>query len=245
MGIADTAPCRFEHEDYEYITAEYVTEGRGILESDGFRFECEADSVYFLHRHSSNRYWTLPGALWHKLFFTVDGELADVLLKSCNLTREYLLPGVPHLRRCFEAMEELGYGGGPRTDRKAAVIFHQFAEACAETLLERSMAARPEVAELKEALDRSVDGRFRLEQFCRGIGFSETHMIRRFREEFGCTPYEYLMRQRIETAQRLLACSRKSIKEIAALLGFSDQYYFSGCFRARTGMSPSRYRSRE
>mgnify|MGYP002604646295 CR=1 FL=1 len=46
-----------------------------------------------------------------------------------------------------------------------------------------------------------------------------------------------------ETAQRLLTYTRKSVKEIAAALGFSDQYYFSGCFKARTGVSPTAYRS--
>lgn len=243
-GIAESAPCLFGHEDYEYVTVEYVVEGRGILESDGFRFECGPDSVYFLHRHSRHRYWTVPDALWRKLFFIVDGPLADTLLESYDLTQEYVLEGVPQLRRNFESMMEIGYGGGPRSDWRAAMIFHQFAEACAETLLERSLSARPEVAELKQVLDRSVDEKFRLDAFCRDIGFSETHMIRHFKEEFGCTPYEYLMRLRIETARRLLNGSRKSVKEIAAMLGFSDQYYFSGCFKARTGSSPSQYRKR-
>ena len=175
-GIADSAPCLFGHEDYEFITVEYVVDGRGVLESDGFRFECGPDSVYFLHRHSRHRYWTVPEAPWRKLFFIVDGPLADTLLESYNLTREYVLEGVPQLRRNFESMMEIGYGGGPRSDWRAAMIFHQFAEACAETLLERSLSARPEVAELKTVLDRSVDGKFRLEAFCRDIGFSETHM---------------------------------------------------------------------
>lgn len=243
-GIANSAPCRFENEDYEYITVEYVVGGRGVLESDGFRFDCEPDSVYFLHRHSRNRYWTIPDALWSKLFFTVDGKLADTLLESYGLTTTYQLRGVPQLRRYFDAMAEFGYGGGEWTHRKAAVIFHQFAGACAETLQERSMSAPSEVVELKKALDRGVEGKFRLNAFSREIGFSETHLIRRFREEFGCTPCEYLMRQRIDAARRLLDCSRKSVKEIAAMLGFSDQYYFSGCFKARTGSSPSQYRNR-
>lgn len=243
-GIADTAPCLFENRNYGYITVEYVVRGRGVLESDGFHFDCEPGCVYFLHRNSNHRYWTLPGALWHKLFFILDGPLADTLTESYGLTREYMIPNVPHLRHSFEAMMALGYGGRERSDRKAAVIFHQFAEACADTLAERAVTARPEVTALKTELDRSVDGRFRLETFCRETGFSETHMIRRFREEFGCSPYEYLMRQRIEAARRLLDYSRKSIKEIAATLGFSDQYYFSGCFKARTGMSPSQYRKR-
>lgn len=243
-GIADSAPCRFENRDYGFLTVEYIVSGRGVLESDGTRFECGPDSVYFLHRHSNHCYWTLPDALWRKLFFILDGPLADTLTESYGLTREHMVPNVPHLKHCFEALMALGYGGGERSDRKAAVIYHQFAEACADTLAERAVTARPEVMALKAELDRNVDGKFRLETFCRNAGFSETHMIRRFREEFGSSPYEYLMRQRIEAARRLLDYSRKSVKEIAATLGFSDQYYFSGCFKARTGMSPSQYRRR-
>ena len=243
-GIAKSAPCRWAHSNYEYVTVEYVVEGRGILESDGFRFECSPGSVYFLHRHSTHSYWTVPEAPWHKLFFTVDGKLVDTLLESYGLTREYHLAGVPQLRHNFEALTELGFPGNTRADWKAAAIFHQFTEACAEILLERSQSAPSEVMELKEALDRNVNGKSRLETFCREIGCSQTHMIQRFKEAFGCTPGEYRMRQRIEAARRLLDFSRKSVKEIAAELEFSDQYYFSNCFKARTGMSPSQYRKR-
>ncbi|AVM46882.1 AraC family transcriptional regulator [Victivallaceae bacterium BBE-744-WT-12] len=242
-GIASEAPCRFEHVDYEYVTVEYVVQGRGLLESDGRRFECGADSVYFLHRRSNHRYWTVPEAPWHKLFFIVDGPLADLLVGGYRLDRVYAVPGVPQLRRFFEEMRELGYGG-PAIDRRAAVIFHEFAEACAGTLREAAESVRPEIAGLKRALDGSIDRRFRLEPFCEAAGYSPAHMIRHFRLAFGCPPYEYLMRRRIEAAQRLLTYSRKSVKEIAEMLRFSDQYYFSGCFKARVGSSPSRYRRR-
>ncbi len=241
-GIADSAPCLFEQENYEYITVEFVVQGYGILESDGRRVECPPDSVYFLHRHSNHRYWTLPGLLWHKIFFLVDGPLADLLTESYDLRAVLQLTDVPQLRPCFEAMLELGHGGDLRANRRAAAIFHQFVESCAGIRDERTRTIRPEVAELKNALDRSTGEKFRLETFCRNAGFSETHLIRRFKEEFGCSPYEYRMRQRIEAAQRLLSYTQKSIKEIAAMLDFSDQYYFSGCFKERTGMSPSRFR---
>ncbi|MBS1369378.1 MAG: AraC family transcriptional regulator [Lentisphaeria bacterium] len=242
-GIANTPDCGFERVDYEFCTVEYVVRGRGVLESDGRRFECGPESIYFLHRRSSHHYRTDPADLWHKLFFVVDGALADMLIECHGLSAVYQINGVPQLRHYFEAMMELGYAG-PMLNRRAAVIFHQFAEACSEILCERTLTARPEAAELKKALDGSVGKRFRLEEFCKEAGFTPAHLIRRFREAFGCSPYEYLMRQRIEAARRLLTCSRKSVKEIAGMLGFSDQYYFSGCFKARTGMNPSRYRKR-
>lgn len=242
-GIATTPECGFEHVDYEFCTVEYVVSGHGVLESDGFRFECGPDSVYFLHHRSNHSYRTDPVDLWHKLFFIVDGPLADMLIECYGLSKVYQINGVPQLRSYFEAMMELGYTT-PSAHRRAAVIFHQFAEACSEILQERTLSARPEALELKRTIDGSIGSRFRLNEFSRNIGYSPAYLIRRFREAFGCSPYEYLMQRRIETAKQLLSFSRKSIKEIAEMLGFADQYSFSGCFKARTGVSPSRYRRR-
>lgn len=97
----------------------------------------------------TGRFRSLP---WHKLFFIVDGPLADLLVGGYRLDRVYAVPGVPQLRRYFEEMRELGYGG-PAVDRRAAVIFHEFAEACAGTLREAAESVRPEIAGLKRALD--------------------------------------------------------------------------------------------
>ena len=242
-GIATTSECEFEHVDYEFCTVEYVVSGRGVLESDGRRFECGPESIYFLHHRSSHSYRTDPVDLWHKLFFIVDGRLADMLIECYGLSEVYQINGVPQLRPYFEAMMELGFAA-PELHRRAAVIFHQFAEACAEILRERSCSARPEVIALKDAIDESIGTRFRLNEFSGRIGYSSAHLIRHFRESFGCSPYEYRMQRRIEIARRLLGFSRKSVKEIAGMLGFSDQYSFSDCFKARTGVSPSSYRRR-
>ena len=243
-GIATTPECGFEHVDYEFCTVEYVVSGHGVLESDGRRFECGPESIYFLHHRSNHSYRTDPVDLWHKLFFIVDGVLADMLIHCYGLSRVYQINGVPQLRPYFEAMMELGFGS-PELHRRAAVIFHQFAEACAEILRERNCSARPEVIALKNAIDESLGTHFRLNEFSRKIGYSSSHLIRHFREAFECSPYEYRMQRRIEVARRLLGFSRKSVKEIAGMLGFSDQYSFSSCFKARTGVSPSRCRRRD
>ncbi|WP_294506576.1 AraC family transcriptional regulator [uncultured Victivallis sp.] len=242
-GIATTPDCGFELVDYEFCTVEYVVSGRGVLESDGRRFVCGPDSIYFLHRHGNHSYRTDPVDLWHKLFFIVDGALVDTLIACYGLSNVCQINGVPQLRPSFEAMMELGYAT-PAVHRRAAVIFHQFVESCSEILHERTLSARPEALELKKTIDGSIGKRFRLNAFSRQVGYSPAHLIRRFREAFGCSPYEYLMQRRIETARQLLSFSRKSVKEIAEMLGFADQYSFSGSFKARTGVSPSHYRRR-
>ncbi|MFA5101493.1 MAG: AraC family transcriptional regulator [Candidatus Omnitrophota bacterium] len=75
-------------------------------------------------------------------------------------------------------------------------------------------------------------------------GYCADHFRRRFKEETGTTPTEYLIRMRIDNARKLLEQQRTSgamIKEIARLSGFSDPYYFSRLFKSKIGVSPSYY----
>ena len=51
------------------------------------------------------------------------------------------------------------------------------------------------------------------------------------------------MNKKIEMAKRLLLYSKLSVKEIAAQLSFSDQYYFSNYFKRKTGTSPRSFRN--
>jgi AraC-like DNA-binding protein len=56
------------------------------------------------------------------------------------------------------------------------------------------------------------------------------------------TIHENIQRARLDQARLLLADTRLSVKDVAAQLSFSDEFYFSHFFRRQTGMSPTQYR---
>jgi len=56
------------------------------------------------------------------------------------------------------------------------------------------------------------------------------------------SPSRIIKSRVIIEAKRLLMYSDKSVKEIASLLGYDDQFYFSRIFTKETGLSPSEYR---
>jgi AraC-like DNA-binding protein len=75
-----------------------------------------------------------------------------------------------------------------------------------------------------------------------GIGYDHLrHMVKALR---GRSLVRYLTEVRIERARTLLVHSQLSLKQIASLCGFRDEYYFSAVFRRVTRMPPGYYRSR-
>ncbi|MBS6474760.1 MAG: helix-turn-helix transcriptional regulator [Clostridiales bacterium] len=63
-----------------------------------------------------------------------------------------------------------------------------------------------------------------------------------FTAEFGLSPREYIIRDRIAQAKQLLCTSELSVTDIAMQLGFSSLQHFSGIFRKYTFMTPSQWR---
>lgn len=74
------------------------------------------------------------------------------------------------------------------------------------------------------------------------IGVSTSHFRHLFRSAAGCSFQEYMIRLRIEKAQRLLADRSCSMKLAAHRLGFSSPSAFSFAFKRSTGMRPTTYK---
>ena len=66
--------------------------------------------------------------------------------------------------------------------------------------------------------------------------------VRRFNEQTGTTPLQWILSIRIRHAQELLERSRLSIDEIATKTGFGDSANFRARFRRVAGVSPNVYR---
>lgn len=74
-------------------------------------------------------------------------------------------------------------------------------------------------------------------------GCSVRHYARLFKATSGRAPRDFIVDARVQRARHLLRNLDRSITEIAEVLGYSDVFLFSRQFKARTGMSPNRFRT--
>jgi len=73
-------------------------------------------------------------------------------------------------------------------------------------------------------------------------GMSKRSFFRYWSMIFNVSPRQYMLRQRLESAARLLAEKELSVKDIAEQTGFFDTFHFSRTFKKRYGVSPSNYK---
>jgi len=76
------------------------------------------------------------------------------------------------------------------------------------------------------------------------LNVSERKLYRIFNSEYGMSPKEMVIKQRIARASEELAGTTTPICAISEALGYQSLYSFSNLFMKHTGMRPSAYRNR-
>ena len=71
---------------------------------------------------------------------------------------------------------------------------------------------------------------------------SKPHFFRNFKREFGISPVEFIIRERLKAAKKYLSDPLLSITEACSRAGFNNLNYFSTLFKKHEGISPKNYR---
>ena len=176
---------------------------------------------------------------------TRSGALVDVLVaerpERAVVVLEALLlavdDGFPAAVR--ERLEETARDLGPDLDAAAA----RARLAALWRSLARPSDPRPAplTTVIEEYLATHLDGRARLGDLARKLGYSASHVSTLIRRATGRSFVALRRRLRFERACALLR-DGASVKEAALAAGFDDPAYFSRAFKRRVGMAPSAWR---
>lgn len=77
-----------------------------------------------------------------------------------------------------------------------------------------------------------------LEEIALKSHLAPNYFHRIFRKNFGTTPYQYMLKLRMEHAVKLLSTTNKSVKEIAHECGYENEFYFHRQFKQHYNYSP-------
>lgn len=86
-----------------------------------------------------------------------------------------------------------------------------------------------------------ADPEYNVEKLSETLGLSRGHLHRKIKELTGTTPVEFLRTYRLNKATLLLRQNAYTVSEVAYRTGFSSPAYFSKCFKAVYGVTPTEY----
>jgi AraC-like DNA-binding protein len=179
-------------------------------------------------------------APWEHRFFTVDGPLAEPIAAAFGL-----VPGVydasPPPVRQFAALHRLLAAPTPENERRAAEIAYQMLSHAAAGV--RPVVPRSRSDEAMAILQREWrNPDFSIKATASALGQHRSRLARDFKQSFGVSLMEYLMRLRLQEAIALLKGTAEPVASIARRCGFRDPNYFTRLLRRKLHASPQEIR---
>jgi AraC-like DNA-binding protein/CheY-like chemotaxis protein len=96
--------------------------------------------------------------------------------------------------------------------------------------------------EVVKYIDLHIKDRIDIIDLSKLTRWSSQHFIRVFTQYIGDTPYQYILRKKMEKAKILITDSDVSMKDIAFELGYESYGNFCKVFKRETGKKPNEYR---
>ncbi len=93
-------------------------------------------------------------------------------------------------------------------------------------------------------LSENVYANYSVMQLCKELSYSRTYLSTLFKKYSGSSIMYHYNRLKIQEAKRLIKERSHSLSEIASMLGFNNQYYFSRTFKKYEGVAPSEYKTK-
>jgi len=114
----------------------------------------------------------------------------------------------------------------------------------AQFILHEAPPAKDRLAPHLEWMNNHLEEAIDADSLARRARMTSRTFARRFREQTGTTPLQWLITARVRRAQELLETTRRPIDEIAQRSGFESPVTFRTRFRRIVGLSPRAYRHR-
>jgi len=174
-----------------------------------------------------------------------DRDIADVRLKDVLKADDEVLRG--GIAAMAEEVQTNNLGGQLFVDALATQVCIQILRHHALVTFREKPVAGVGLSSLQAKIvsryiEENLDQQLRLVELANVARISVTHFLRQFKRRFGCAPHVYVIQRRLARAQRLLAKTPLSIKEVAATSGFADQSHFARHFHRSVGIAPSAFR---
>ncbi len=223
------------------VIIEYAFRGSGILLIEGKKYYVKTDDIYILPAGVSHEYISDADDPWGKFFMNLSGSLAQSLLVSFGLNNQFVFTA-PALKEQFKEIIKTSFSDIPEAIKQPKLTSLYVEILYRLNQLNKESKKSSEAISLKNYLDENYNHIINSKELANQIYRSSDYCLKLFKREFGKTPYDYQIENKIRIACSLLQNTRKSVAEIAEFIGYDNPHYFASMFKTKVGITPSEYR---
>ncbi len=236
----------------DHYLLHYIHSGKGTYRCGDRSYQLGAGHSFLLFPGIPGAYQADSADPWTYSWVAFSGEGLSHYLELAGLT-----PGTPihqhpkpeWLEVCMSELMEYGSAPTAASQLHAVGILYRLLASMVENspIGQLPASSRPNRSwYLDKALayiqDHYATSDLTVSSMAKHVGLERSYFAKLFAQEFHQTPYQFLLRYRIEKASRLLTHTDLPIADIAAAAGFQDPDYFTKVFRKHIGCSPTDFR---
>lgn len=242
-----TADYTIHRATFPYYSIEFVAQGRGTVTLQGEKHRLQPGTLFCYGPGIRQEIATNPTDPLVKYFVDFAGLNAVSVLAVGGLkpgqALQILAPG--DLQAVFEELIH----NGLRATRYSAAICTKLLECIALKVAELSAPSEgvesPAFLTFRKChqhIQQHFERLRTLDQIARECHVNDAYLCRLFRRFDHQTPYQFLVRLKMNLAAERLREPGALIKQVAERSGFSDPFHFSRAFKSVFGVSPDAFR---
>ena len=108
--------------------------------------------------------------------------------------------------------------------------------------LRKNAICSKQIAQCIDYIFDNLHARITVDELADYVELNPSYLSRLFKREVGISISDYIRQKKVETAKNMLIYSEYKPADIAMILAFPTQSYFTEIFRKQTGLTPAKYR---
>lgn len=232
---------------FPFYSIEYVARGRGKLQLGKRKYELQPGSIFTYGPKIAQHIVGDPSDPLVKYFVDFAGTNAASVLRTSGVGIGRMSQVFPSnaLVRLFDELIECGLDGGARGEELCVRLLECIAlkaassKAPVETMESLAFAT---YQQCRTHIEKHFLRLRTLEQIAEECHTNNAYLCRLFRRYHQQTPYQFLLRLKMNHAAARLAHQGVLVKQVAEEAGFSDPFHFSRVFKSVLGLSPDAFR---
>lgn len=235
-----------ERDNFNSYLLIYVKSGNGIVKSNGKTYYAKENDVILLNCNKPHIYFTNTG--WDIDWFHFDGNVSmeyyDLITmhSGCVITlyESKIIPQtLKNIINLFKLKKQIS----------EPIISCHIQRMLTELLIisrnlkDKYINKLDPVTCAMEYVDANFKEKLSVKSISNLVNLSLYHFSRLFKKETGYSPYEYILKTRIDNAKVLLKKTSISIKEVAFTTGFNSESSFVTSFHKNVKMTPCEFRN--